>query len=103
MMEFNKLVRDKIPQMIEAQGEKPVTRTLGDGQYHAALEQKLLEEAAEYRESHELSELADILEVVFALCEADGHTLEELDAARREKREIRGGFAERVFLLSKST
>ena len=98
-MEFNKLVRDKIPQMIEAQGEKPVTRTLGDGEYHAALEQKLLEEAGEYRESRELAELADILEVVFALCEADGHTLE----ARREKREIRGGFAERVFLVSKST
>ena len=71
-MEFNKLVRDKIPQMIESQGEKPVIRILGEEEYHAALEQKLLEEAGEYRESRELAELADILEVVFALCEADG-------------------------------
>ncbi len=102
-MEFNKLVRDKIPQMIESQGEKPVIRILGEEEYHAALEQKFLEEAGEYRESRELAELADILEVVFALCEADGHTLEELDTACRKKHEARGGFAERVFLVSKST
>lgn len=101
MMEYNKLVRDKIPQIIEAQGEKPVTRTLDDGEYHGALEKKLLEEAAEYRESHELSELADILEVVFALCRADGYTVDELQAACQEKRQARGGFEKRVFLVSK--
>lgn len=101
-MEFNKLVRDKIPQIIEAQGEKPVTRVLGRGEFHAALEQKLREETAEYLESKELSELADILEVVYALCEADGHTLGELMDAYGKKHEARGGFRERVFLVSKT-
>lgn len=100
-MEFNKLVRDKIPQIIESQGETPVTRVLEDGEYHAALEQKLREEVAEYLESREVSELADILEVVYALCEADGHTLGDLTDAYVQKHEARGGFAKRVFLVSK--
>lgn len=101
-MEFNKLVRDKIPQIIEAQGETPVTRVLEDGEYQAALGQKLREETAEYLESRELAELADILEVVYALCEADGHTLGELTDAYLKKHEARGGFAKRIFLISKT-
>lgn len=101
-MEFNKLVRDKIPQIIEAQGETPVTRILGEEEYHAALEGKLREETAEYLESHELAELADILEAVYALCQADGHTLAELTAAYEEKHQARGGFADRVFLIAKA-
>ena len=101
MTEYNKLVRDKIPQIIEAQGEVPVTRVLADGEYRTALGEKLEEEVAEYRESHELSELAVILEVVYALCEADGHTLGELADAYVQKHEARGGFAKRVFLIAK--
>ena len=102
-MVYNKLVRDKIPQIIEAQGEKTVTRVLGGEEFHAALEQKLLEEAAEYRESHDVTEVADILEVVYALCLADGHTLGELGAAYAEKHGERGGFEDKIFLVSKST
>ncbi len=102
MAEYNKLVRDKIPQIIEAQGEKPVTRVLSGEEFHAALEQKLREETAEYLESQELAELADILEVVYALCEADGHTLGELTQAYVEKHEARGGFAGKLFLISKT-
>lgn len=101
MTEYHKLVRDKIPQIIRAQGETPVTRTLGDEEFHAALEQKLQEETAEYLESRELSELADILEVVYVLCRADGHTLDQLTAAYRAKNQARGGFDEKIFLISK--
>ncbi len=100
-MEFNKLVRDKIPQIIEAQGEEPVTRVLDGEEFHAALEQKLREETAEYLESKELGELADILEVVYALCEADGHTLGDLTDAYVKKHEARGGFQKKMFLVSK--
>lgn len=71
-MQYNKLVRDKIPEIILAQGEKPVTRVLEDAEYLACLEQKLREETAEYLESGKLDELADIMEVVYALCEARG-------------------------------
>ena len=101
MTEYGKLVRDKIPQIIRAQGETPHIRVLEGPEFHDALERKLQEEAAEYLESRELTELADILEVVCALCRADGHSLEELTAAYQRKNQERGGFAERIFLLSK--
>lgn len=100
-MTYNKLVRDNIPDMIRAQGETPVVRILDDGEYRSCLERKLDEEVAEYHESGELEELADILEVVFALCKAQGKTTEELMAAYQRKHEARGGFADRVFLISK--
>ena len=69
MTEYGKLVRDKIPQVIRAQGETPHIRVLEGPEFHDALERKLQEEAAEYLESRELTELADILEVV---CHHDG-------------------------------
>ena len=100
-MEFNKLVRDNIPAIIEAQGETPVTRILEDGEYRRCLERKLDEEVAEFHESGSLEELADILEVVFALAEADGHSKEELMAAYQTKRDARGGFSKKIFLISK--
>lgn len=101
-MEYNKLVRDKIPEIIKSQGEAPVTRTLEDGEYLACLEQKLREETGEYLESGELDELADILEVVFALSQARGHSRADLEAAYERKHRSRGGFEQRIFLISKS-
>ena len=100
-MEFNKLVRDRIPAIIEAGGERPVTRILNDEEYLRCLEQKLDEETAEYHEGKNLEELADILEVVYALAEAGGHSREELLTVYEKKHEARGGFADRVFLISK--
>lgn len=100
-MQYNKLVRDKIPEIIEAQGETPVTRVLAYEEYQACLEQKLREETAEYLESRELDELADILEVVYALCGAQGHSRAELEAAYKRKHQARGGFDKRIFLVSK--
>lgn len=100
-MEYNKLVRDRIPAMIERQGERPVTRILDQIEYRQCLERKLDEEVAEYHESAEIEELADILEVILALAKAQGCTQEELLAIYRRKHEERGGFDERIFLISK--
>ncbi len=100
-MEFHKLVRDKIPAIIEAQGEHANIRILDDTQYRRALEAKLDEEVAEFHTDKSLEELADILEVVYALTEAGGHTKQALFDACDRKREARGGFAERIFLISK--
>ena len=100
-MEFNKLVRDRIPAIIEAGGERPITRILNGEEYLRCLEQKLDEETAEYHEGKNLEELADILEVVYALAEAGGHSREELLSVYEKKHEARGGFADRVFLISK--
>lgn len=94
-------MRDKIPEIIERQGEVPVTRTLDEGEYLACLEEKLREETAEYLESKELDELADILEVVYALCDARGRSRKELEDAYEKKHQARGGFEKRIFLVAK--
>ncbi|MBE6626486.1 MAG: phosphoribosyl-ATP pyrophosphohydrolase [Ruminococcaceae bacterium] len=100
-MALQKLVRDKIPEIIRCSGEEPVTRIMDDGEYLIALEKKLDEEVAEYHESHDVEELADVLEVVYALCEAQGKTIDDLMRVYSKKHEERGGFKEKIFLISK--
>ena len=101
MTVYNKLVRDKIPDLIRAQGETPIFRTLDDQEYLRRLEEKLDEEVAEFHRDRNAEELADILEVVFALAEALGYPEAELQKIRREKGEKRGTFREKVFLEGK--
>lgn len=100
-MKFNKLVRDKIPAIIEAGGERPVTRILNEEEYLRCLEQKLDEEVGEFHEAKNLEELADILEVIYALAEARGRPKEELISVYQKKHEERGGFTDRIFLISR--
>ena len=101
MTVYNKLVRDRIPEMIRAQGETPHTRILEQEEYLRHLEAKLDEETGEYHRDKNAEELADILEVVFALAEAIGCTKEELLEIYRKKHDARGGFHSRVLLISK--
>jgi len=99
---FEKLVRDRIPEIIQKSGGQPVTRILTeDAEYLQALEQKLDEETGEFHESKSLEELADLLEVIYALTEATGHSREELQEAFDAKHRSRGGFSQRIFLISK--
>ena len=100
-MIYNKLVRDRIPELMEAQGEKPKIRILDQEEYRCHLEQKLDEEVGEYHRDKTVEELADILEVVCALAEAAGYSEQELLAAYRKKHDARGGFENRIFLISK--
>ena len=100
-MVYNKLVRDRIPEIIEAQGETPHTRILDDGEYLRCLEEKLDEEVAEYHRDQNAEELADILEVVYALAAAKGVSKEALLDTYRKKHQARGGFEQRIFLISK--
>lgn len=103
MIEYNKLVRDKIPRLIAEQGERTVFRILDEGEYAACLEQKLDEETAEFHRDRSIEELADILEVVFALAERLGGSKEALLEVYQHKHDQRGGFLERVFLIGKET
>ncbi len=96
----NKLVRDNIPQIISANGQKAVTKTLDRVEYVASLEQKLQEEVAEYLKDKNTAELADILEVVYALSETLNTSHEELEVIRREKVEKNGAFSKKIFLIS---
>ncbi len=99
-MVYNKLVRDKIPEIMESQGKRPVIKILNREEYARALEAKLDEETEEFHRDKNAEELADILEVVFALGAELGVSQEELLRIRREKAEARGGFRGRVFLIS---
>lgn len=97
---YHKLVRDRIPQIIRAGGNDCETRRLEDGEYLQALEEKLTEELSEYRESGQLEELADLLEVMMALVKAKGSTWQDLEQIRLDKHAKRGGFAEKLLLIS---
>ena len=98
---MGKLVRDKIPALIERNGEIPKIRILEEEEYHRCLEAKLDEEVAEFHADRNAEELADILEVVYALAESIGCTREELLACYEKKHAERGGFRDRVFLIGK--
>ena len=96
-MKKGKLVRDKIPEIIIADGKKPITRILEKDEYQRELDKKLNEEIAEYQADKSVEEMADVLEVLFAICEARGHSVEELMEVRNAKREKRGGFGQKIF------
>lgn len=96
---YHKLVRDKIPQIIQAQGKTCVVRKLSDEDYLKMVDAKLDEELAEYHQDQNLEELADLLEVIYAAARARGFTLEQLEKLRAEKAEQRGAFREKLLLL----
>ncbi len=98
MPSYKKLVRDRIPEIIEIDGKKPVTHILDEPEYLSELDRKLNEECAEYQESKSLEELADMLEVMHAIAEARGYSVAELEAVRKEKAAERGGFRDRIYL-----
>ena len=102
MKEYYKLIRDKIPEIIEREGLKPDYNVLSEEEYIVALDNKLLEEVKEYQADKSLEEMADVLEVLYAICKARGYTVEELEAKRCEKSEQRGGFDKKIFLNSVS-
>ena len=95
---YHKLVRDRIPEIIEADGKTCGYETLSDEAYIRLLDQKLNEELAEYQESKSLEELADLLEVMQAIVRARGWTLDELEQVRADKAAERGGFAKKILL-----
>lgn len=96
---MGKLVRDRIPEIIRNDGEKPIIEILSDAEYLSELDKKLNEEVAEYQADKSIEEMADVLEVLFAICEARGYSVEELMQVKESKREKRGGFKERIYWI----
>lgn len=97
---YNKLVRDKIPEIIIADGHRPIIRTLSEKEYLESLIEKLKEEVAEFEEKPSAEELADIKEVMIALRIAMGIHAGELEDTRRKKANKNGRFKKRLFLES---
>ena len=95
---YRKLVRDRIPEIIESSGKSCIWETLSDEDYTRLLDEKLNEELAEYQESKSLEELADLLEVMQAVVKARGWSLEELERVRADKAAKRGGFEKKILL-----
>ncbi len=95
---YNKLVRDKIPEIIEQSGKLCEISILSDEEYLTALDKKLNEELQEFRQSGEIEELADILEVAYAIAQAKGYSIEQLQSLREEKKTARGAFDKKLFL-----
>lgn len=95
---YNKLVRDRIPEIIESSGKTCSTDILSEADYLRLVDLKLDEELAEYHKDQNIEELADLLEVIRAAALARGYTLDDLERVRAEKAAKRGGFEKRILL-----
>jgi predicted house-cleaning noncanonical NTP pyrophosphatase (MazG superfamily) len=100
---YNKLVRDKIPNIIECSGKGCSTKILNNEEYIKALQKKSYEELQEYivsKNNHEaIEELADLLEIIHSFAEYHGVSIEKVEEVRKRKLEMQGGFKERIYLI----
>ncbi|MFD2116040.1 phosphoribosyl-ATP pyrophosphohydrolase [Paenibacillus yanchengensis] len=103
---YNKLVRDKIPQIVETNGQQCDISFLNEEEYEVALKLKLQEELNEFLQAknvnEQMEELSDLLEIIYSIAESKGVVREELENIRQRKREERGGFQKRIMLLTSS-
>ena len=98
MKQYDKLIRDKIPEIIEKSGRSCKTEVLSDAECLRYLNKKLLEEANEYLESEEIEELADMEEVLRAILKLRSVSYEEFEEMRNKKSDERGSFDKKLLL-----
>jgi len=97
-MKYNKLVRDKIPDLIKQKGSTPVIKIASDEEYLGKLIEKFKEESDEFLKEFSEEELADLLEVIYAICDFKKINRENLEILRKEKSEKRGSFKNKIIL-----
>ena len=98
---YNKLVRDKIPEEINnSDGKKANYKILNDNEYLQELDKKLFEEAHEFVEEHSVDELADLMEVIYAIMKTKNISFEDVKIARDVKNKKKGAFKDKVYLIS---
>ncbi|MCM3401118.1 nucleoside triphosphate pyrophosphohydrolase [Cytobacillus oceanisediminis] len=103
MPAYNKLVRDRIPEIIAETGKNYSTRILDQEEFIQELKKKSIEELDEYLNTNNdekaIEELADLLEVVHALAETHGVSIEKVEELRKQKAKKRGSFKEKIYLI----
>lgn len=97
-IQYNKLVRDRIPELIEESGRKQTSRILNEDEYFQALIDKVVEEIEEFRSTGIEEEIADVYEALDCLVKFKGYEPMHIDYVRLIKREARGSFMNRVLL-----
>jgi predicted house-cleaning noncanonical NTP pyrophosphatase (MazG superfamily) len=101
---YNKPVRDKLPEIIKGNGDECEYIILSPAEFKKVLLEKYFEEIEEYKNAktpqEQLDELADIVEITEALAVLNGKTTADLYKIKVEKKEKRGGFEKRIFLIS---
>lgn len=95
---YNKLVRDKITDIIEADGRVAKYRILDNNEYRQELNKKLQEEVKEYLEDNNVEELADIVEVIYGILSSMNVSIQEFEKMRINKQEKRGAFEKKIYL-----
>ena len=98
IIKYNKLIRDKIPEIVELSGKKAIVEELNDISYKKHLDEKLGEELQEYLSSDNVDELADLIEVIYAILKYKGLDISEFELIRKRKAEKRGAFDKRLLL-----
>ena len=97
-MKYNKLVRDKIPEIIKKKGEKCKVRIANDKEYWGKLKEKLQKEIEEFSENETIEEIADILEIIDALCSYKKFNKRKLESVKKQKAKERGRFKKKIIL-----
>ena len=97
-MEYNLLVRDKIPEIIRRNGERPVIHIAGEEEYWDRLGDKLVEEVKKFLKNQKDEEMGDIFEMLTTINKIKGWSIEQILEIQKKKREERGGFDKRIIL-----
>ncbi len=101
-MKYNKLIRDKIPELIASHGGTSKTHVADGNEFWVKLKEKLVEEAQEFVKDESEAELADLQEVVEAICTFKKYDTDQITSIKQSKLESRGGFTKRLILEESS-
>jgi len=97
-MKYNKLIRDKIPEIIKESNLVPITHKATKKEFEQKLIEKLTEEIKEFKKSEDLEELADLIEIIYALCDLKGVDKRKIEFIRKKKAKERGLFKKQIVL-----